>query len=515
MAKPSKVSKFFRTLLVVLLVLIILITVVINVAFLKTSNAPELFGTSIYIMQQDNMKEVHQGDAVISSSKEIENLKVGNTVLCLTSPANDFKEVLKLINITQEDGATYYYVRADKETDADALKLTEDKIIAKCLMTNSSLGKAIGFAKTTVGIIVLVLVPCAILLIMKITSDLSERAEEKKEEELIKSKKNDTNNSKKSNKNVKHKPDNNSNSVSKEKITQHKSKKDTNFDDIEVPKRTANKQISVKTLSEEESIKQRENVSNMVGSELEKNTSDAKTRAFDSTDVKVSSMKNVDAIKIFEEEDNSTDETVHSPNMLEKANKIKQNLSNAHQYQDDETKPVMAKTSNVEEPSKEVPTPKDKEPIKTEPSKTITSESSTIEDAVVIMPTNDDTNKDIKLEKVSTGETTKIENTIFNEDDFLKDIIGNDEFTSTNINNKKVSNDVLDQLLDSIPSTHPTEKTKKVTPQVTSKPRKPKTKPVHHTTKTIKTPKITNKIVDNTSFDELIKAIEKEKNSMK
>ena len=198
MAKPSKVSKFFKTLLSVLLIIIILVTVAINVAFLKTSNAPELFGTSIYVMQQDNMNDVHLGDAVISSSKELENLKVGNTVLCLTSPANDFKEVLKLINIAQEDGSTYYYVRADQESDADALKLTQDKIIAKCLWTNSTLGTFINFAKNTIGIVVLVLVPCAILLIMKITSDISERAEEKKEEELRKATEEETT---KSNKN--------------------------------------------------------------------------------------------------------------------------------------------------------------------------------------------------------------------------------------------------------------------------------------------------------------------------
>lgn len=513
MAKPSKVSKFFKTLLSVLLIIIILVTVAINVAFLKTSNAPELFGTSIYVMQQDNMNDVHLGDAVISSSKELENLKVGNTVLCLTSPANDFKEVLKLINIAQEDGSTYYYVRADQESDADALKLTQDKIIAKCLWTNSTLGTFINFAKNTIGIVVLVLVPCAILLIMKITSDISERAEEKKEEELRKATEEETT---KSNKN-RHKSNDSSNT---QRTANHKKRKDITLDNIEVPTKNANKKIPVKTLSEEESIKQRENISNMVGSELEKNkSSDAKTRAFDSNDITVSSMKNVDAVKIYEEE--IPVEEVHSPNMLEKANKIKQNLSNAYK-QDEE----IASTSTVEKPSiVEEPKPQDTS-VKEEPSTPkvepqTTTEVPNLDDAVVIIPTTEDTSKekDVTTEKPSVEETSKdvetpIEKTSLAEDDFLNDLI-NDDFTTTKSNSSRVSNDILDELLDSIPSTHKTEQPKKSAPQTSYKPKKPKTKPVHHVSKSIKTPKVTNKMVDNTSFDELIKAIEKEKNSMK
>ena len=502
MAKPSKVSKFFKTLLSVLLIIIILVTVAINVAFLKTSNAPELFGTSIYVMQQDNMNDVHLGDAVISSSKELENLKVGNTVLCLTSPANDFKEVLKLINIAQEDGSTYYYVRADQESDADALKLTQDKIIAKCLWTNSTLGTFINFAKNTIGIVVLVLVPCAILLIMKITSDISERAEEKKEEELRKATEEETT---KSNKN-RHKSNDSSNT---QRTANHKKRKDITLDNIEVPTKNANKKIPVKTLSEEESIKQRENISNMVGSELEKNkSSDAKTRAFDSNDITVSSMKNVDAVKIYEEE--IPVEEVHSPN-----------ISNAYK-QDEE----IASTSTVEKPSiVEEPKPQDTS-IKEEPSTPkvepqTTTEVPNLDDAVVIIPTTEDTSKekDVTTEKPSVEETSKdvetpIEKTLLAEDDFLNDLI-NDDFTTTKSNSSRVSNDNLDEHLDSIPSTHKTEQPKKSTPQTSYKPKKPKTKPVHHVSKSIKTPKVTNKMVDNTSFDELIKAIEKEKNSMK
>jgi len=520
MTKPSKVSKFFKTLLVILLVLIIFIAIVINIAFLKTSNAPELFGTSIYIMQQDNMKDVAEGVAVISKSNEIDTLEVGDTVLCLTSPANDYKEVLKLINITQEDGSTYYYVRADTEDDADALKLTEDKIVAKCLFTIPNLGKFISFARTTVGIIVLVLVPCAILLIIKITSDVEERKEQKKEDEqLRKSKESNANNSMKSKKNDKPRTDNNgSNSANKKNTTTNKPKKDSNSDNMDISNKTPKKQIAVKTLTEEESIKQRENVSKMVGSELSKTTSDSKTRTFNSTDVKVSSMKNVEAVKIFEEEDTSTEETVHSLNMLEKANKIKQNLSNAHQQQDDETKPVMANVSNVEEPSNEVKTskpeikePTKSEPIKAEPTKVEPSQDSNLEDAVVIIPTK----QDINVEETSVTETSTVESELFNQDDFLKDIIGDVDVNSSSSSNSRISNDVLDQLLNSIPSTHIVEEPKTTIPQTVSKPRKSKNKPVHHASKSIKTPKITNKMVDNTSFDELIKAIENEKNNIK
>jgi len=482
MAKPSKVSKFFKTLLTILLVLIILITVGINILFFKPSSAPSLFGNSIYIMQQDNMEKVPLGDAVISSSKQISNLEVGNTVLCLTSFDNEFKEVLKLINITQEEGTTYYYVRSDTETDADALKLTQDKILAKCLWTNSSLGSAINFAKTTLGIAILVLVPCIILLIMKITSTLAQRKEEEKEEELRKS--NPKKTKKVSNKNNKD-VETEDKDVKPSKPKKKSSSLPSSTGEINTNKKTSNKGIPVKTLSEEESIRQREDISNMIGSELNSNGSKERTREFNSSELTVSSIKNVNAIKI-DEDDILADENVHSPNMNEKADKIRKALS-GHSVNDSEAiSPIVSMT--------------------TDEVKNVESSVS----SVVIVP-------ETKVETPNNIKSSTIKQSYFNADDFLKDIIGEDQVSSKNSSqqNSKVSDDILDQLLNSIPSTHKTEEVKKPVSSVSKPVRKVTKKPERHSSKSIKTPKITNKMVDNTSFDELIKAIEKEKNSIK
>lgn len=495
MAKPSKVSKFFKTLLVSLLVLIVAITVVINALFMKSSSAP--FNNSIYIMQQFDMNDVQYGDAVISSASKVSELQPGNVVLCLTSFDNEYKEVLKLIDITQEDGTTYYYVKSDEESKEDALKLTQDKILAKCLWTNSTLGYAITFAKSTMGIGILTVVPCLILLIMKISSTVAKQKEVEKEEELRK-------NNKKRKSHTQELPIVKSNDVdSTEKKSSNKKFNNSKVDADEFFNKPVNKTIPVKTLSKEESIKQRENVSNIVGSELESATIEIKN-GINKDDIKVSPASHIDMVKIDEEP--IIEESVHSPNMIAKANKIRQSLSN-NDINNFDSKSVESTPIVESKPVKNTPIVESK-PVENTP----VVESKPIEDISV---TKIDTDKPVIFNDNTSVDT--VDNNPINEDDFLSDIIGNSKEESNS--SAKISDDILDQLLNSIPSKTAVESPKKSVVAVAEKPivKKSISKIEHHiTTKTItKRHKSSSKVKDNTSFDELLKAIEKEKNSLK
>lgn len=509
MAKPSKVSKFFKTLLVSLLVLIVAITVVINALFMKSSSAP--FNNSIYIMQQFDMNDVQYGDAVISSASKVSELQPGNVVLCLTSFDNEYKEVLKLIDITQEDGTTYYYVKSDEESKEDALKLTQDKILAKCLWTNSTLGYAITFAKSTIGIGILIAVPCLILLIMKISSTVAKQKEVEKEEELRK-------NNKKNKKRKSHTqelPTVKSNDVdSTEKKSNNKKSNNSKVDADEFFNKPVNKTIPVKTLSEEESIKQRENVSNIVGSELESATIEIKN-GINKDDIKVSPASHIDMVKIDEEP--IIEESVHSPNMIAKANKIRQSLSN-NDINNTDSKPVENTPVAESKPVESTPVVESK-PVESTPvvkSKPVEStpvvESKPVEDTPV---TKIDTDKPVIFNDNTSVDT--VDNNPINEDDFLTDIIGNSKEESNS--SSKISDDILDQLLNSIPSKTVVESPKKSAVAVAEKPivKKSVSKIEHRSTTktTAKRHKSSSKVKDNTSFDELLKAIEKEKNSLK
>ena len=246
MAKPSKISKFFRNLLTVLLVVIILCTLGLNLLFQNDNSAPFIFGNGFYIMRQVNILDVSYGDVVISNKNKISEIQPGNVVLCLTS-YDDFKEVLRVQEIVQEDGVTYYMVRSD-DVDDQPRKLSADKIIAKCTYTNSILGSVIGFVKSWQGIAVLVGGSGIILVLMYLTSYSAkheeELREEREEEERQRAKKKATNNAKAK----QQKSHTESVPVKKPEISTNSTKKDHNNIAVKTP-------ITVKTIIISASVK--------------------------------------------------------------------------------------------------------------------------------------------------------------------------------------------------------------------------------------------------------------------
>jgi hypothetical protein len=513
MAKPSKTSKFFKTLLTVLLLAIIVITVAINVAFYKSSSAPF---NSVYVMQQTDMNDVQYGDAVIASPSKVSEVKAGNVVLCLTSFDDEYKEVLKVIDITQEDGTTYYYVRSDQQSNDEALKLTQDKILAKCLWTNSSLGAIINFAKSNLGIIILIGIPCVILLILKISSAIAEQKEAQKEEELRKKAKKKAKKEKAQAQTDAPKtetPDDTTATSNKPK----QSNTPTKIDADEFFSKSTNKTIPVKQLSEEESIQQRENVSKATATTNNYMNKEI-TREFKNGELVVSPINHVNAVKIDDDSNRIVEEDVHSPNMNEKANQIRRNLSNSLDNDNAPTTPTPVVVPVIAEKPVEVAQEPIQEVTPETPQEPTISTSDSLENAVVIIPETpkeDNANttptiaepetiapQDDDIFKDIVGETTTL-----SDDELLNDIIGESNEKSSGAS---VSDDFLDQLLNSIPSSHTTETVSKPSTVAT-----PKKTTVERPKKTVKHHKVVSKAVDNTSFDELIQAIEREKNGIK
>ncbi|MGN1411683.1 MAG: hypothetical protein ACI4WH_04130 [Oscillospiraceae bacterium] len=560
MAKPSKISHFFKNLLTVLLIIVIICTLGLNLLFQNDNSAPFIFGNGFYVMRQINMTDVNYGDVVISNKNKISEIQPGNVVLCLTS-YDDFKEVLRVQDIVQEDGNTYYMVRSDDVNDQPR-KLSSDKILAKCTYTNSILGKIIEFSKSLLGIAILVGGSGIILVVMYLASYSAKYQEKLREEEERKANQ-IKRNQKRPNNDGENRPHNNENNPNRAKNPNgnpNRRPRPNNDTTIGANEGVRNRQkpIQVTQLSEEESIKQRENISNMVGSELN-NDSQGKeiTREFNSADVVVSQPSNFEAIKIHEREQKPKKypDSVHSPNMERKAVEIKKALSQTD-VDDNEVKPMTSKVQepqvkpieppiqkNVEpippiEPIKPLDEPKPVENAKSEvvePVKPVVSQpkkEEPISDTIVVIPTSLEKDNQPKVEnpietvkkekpkpskptsKPTRPKSTNIDK-LLNEDNFIDNLF-NDETPKSN--SVKVSDDVLDELLNSIPSTRPVEDTP-------VKPIKPEVKkPVHKSTTHKKSTKTTTttthrpsntKKVDSTSFDELLKAIEKEKNNIK
>lgn len=580
MAKPSKISHFFKNLLTVLLIIVIVCTLGLNLLFQNDNSAPFIFGNGFYVMRQVNMTDVAYGDVVISDKNKISEIQPGNVVLCLTS-YDDFKEVLRVQDIVQEDGNTYYMVRSDDINDQPR-KLASDKIIAKCTYTNSILGKIIEFSKSLLGIAILVGGSGIILVIMYLTSYSAKYQEKLREEEEEKKANanqgkrpqkrpnNDGENRPRNGENNPNRPRSQGNNPNRKPRPNHDATSNVNEGN-----RNRQKPIQVTQLSEEESIKQRENISNMVGSELNNDIQGREiTREFNSADVVVSQPSNLEAIKIHEREQQPRKYTdnVHSPNMERKAVEIKKALSQTN-IDDSDIKPVIEKPQEPKpvekpiqdtvepitpitpiEPIKPLDDPKPSEPPKNEtvePTKPVVSQpkkEEPITDTVIVIPTNIEKqpkaeNPQSKVEKPieptkqdtpkpqvkkntpkpykpMTNTTTKPKSDNFdkliNGDNFIDNLFNNSMDKSNNI---KVSDDVLDELLNSIPSKNPMESTptKSVKPEIKKPTHKSTThKKTTKTTTTTTTHKTSNtKKVDSTSFDELLKAIEKEKNNIK
>lgn len=173
-----------------LLLLAIICTFVLYGIFKDSNTAPKLFGSRVYIMNSDSMEpRIKKGSAVfiqegITDKEGNELLKEGNVILCTV---NDKLAVVGLLG-TQEvvaaDGSveTHYLVKYDKGAADEVWSITREDIIGKAKTYSAGFGALVNFASSKTGMLLIVIVPCALLIAYEVVMLILAKAKKKNNE---------------------------------------------------------------------------------------------------------------------------------------------------------------------------------------------------------------------------------------------------------------------------------------------------------------------------------------------
>ena len=173
----SKAFNIIEGIVIALLILLIAFMLFLYFSFSKTGAAPSVFGYNIYYTKAVNMQPaVMPGSAVIASRKQIDEIKKGSIILCTSDDNTILTRVTELLN---EDGRLYYIVRFDTAREDDTFKIPTENVIAKAVYTSAPLGALLGFATSTLGILLVIIIPSLLIIVLQVVRILGmKRAEE-------------------------------------------------------------------------------------------------------------------------------------------------------------------------------------------------------------------------------------------------------------------------------------------------------------------------------------------------
>ncbi|MCD8106678.1 MAG: S24/S26 family peptidase [Oscillospiraceae bacterium] len=187
-AKKRKPLQIVGIIVVVILALAIVSTFVIYGIFKDSNSAPMVFGKRVYIMSGTGMEpKIPQGSAVFVDEGVLPESE-GNVILCNIDGKLALVRCVGLQTTTAEDGtvATSYIVKYDSTSADQQWTVDAEDIIGRAVSYDTFLGKVITFASSKVGMLVIVIVPCALLILYEVIMlIISVRKRKTTEEEAI------------------------------------------------------------------------------------------------------------------------------------------------------------------------------------------------------------------------------------------------------------------------------------------------------------------------------------------
>ncbi len=126
---------------------------------------------------------IHVGSVVVI--KPVKEYKVGD-VITFKKPGQKTPTTHRIVKKELKDGSVQFVVKGDANKDADPEPVKKEEIIGKVLFSIPYLGYVGAWARTKVGLVVLVWVPAALIIfeeIMKIKEEVVKMREKKKAQE--------------------------------------------------------------------------------------------------------------------------------------------------------------------------------------------------------------------------------------------------------------------------------------------------------------------------------------------
>lgn len=148
--------------LIILLAAVIAAMIFIGVVFHKDNTATSVFGYNFYRTKAVNMEpKIPQNTVIIAKESEKDSIEAGSVILCKIG------EYTVLTRVTEvQDGA--YIVKFDAAPDNETFRVENSAVIAKAVWQFEAFGKFLDFATSTVGIIVVLIIPLSVIIIVQI-----------------------------------------------------------------------------------------------------------------------------------------------------------------------------------------------------------------------------------------------------------------------------------------------------------------------------------------------------------
>ena len=171
----KKVSAFavIEMILIILLVLVMAAMIAFNFLFKNKDTPVSVFGLNFYITKDVKMQpKIPKDTFIIAKKSEIPNIVENSVILCYVG---DFTTLIRVKEIQQEAGKTYYVVKFDTDDDTKTFRINEDAVISKAVRQDEILGKVLNFATSTVGIIIAVVIPLIFIIAIQVARILGIR----------------------------------------------------------------------------------------------------------------------------------------------------------------------------------------------------------------------------------------------------------------------------------------------------------------------------------------------------
>ncbi|WP_231185157.1 signal peptidase I [Haladaptatus sp. DYF46] len=136
---------------------------------------PQMVGASgSYVVLSGSMSPtIHAGDVVISRTVETADIEAGDVIVFHDGVVPSDRTTHRVVNVVHRDDGVFFETKGDANEDPDPNPVPADDVIGRVWFHVPYIGHLILFARSRMGLLSLVIVPCLLLVVTEAYSLVS------------------------------------------------------------------------------------------------------------------------------------------------------------------------------------------------------------------------------------------------------------------------------------------------------------------------------------------------------
>ncbi|MCM1335930.1 MAG: hypothetical protein NC084_13405 [Bacteroides sp.] len=163
----NKIKQVVLRIVCGLLLILALFLGAVSAVYAIGGGTPNLFGTSVFIVQTDAFDLLENGTALIAKQVQYAEIQPGNIVIFSLENA---RPALAEIRSGELSDGVYTFTAATE--NEDIITLSQSQIVAKGVSYSNFWGAVITFASSPVGLLLIAVLPCLVLIIIEFSKFL-------------------------------------------------------------------------------------------------------------------------------------------------------------------------------------------------------------------------------------------------------------------------------------------------------------------------------------------------------